>query len=219
MVRKVKIQIKSYLGEVLFEYSCVDNTIKKTVERAVKGYANLKYADLRYADLENANLWNANLKNANLWNADLKNADLRNADLRNADLRYAKNLANIYKTDLAILKSQPGKLRAYKYLNGNTSPYENAEYVVGKTYTCKDYSSDEFELCGKGLNVATLDWCLRDTNCNLDKIYIEVEFTAKDIVAIPCASDGKFRVKKFKILRKLTKKELTKAIKPLSEGE
>ena len=68
-------------------------------------------------------------------------------------------------------------------------------------------------LCGKGLNVATLDWCLRDTCCDLSKTYVEVSFDVKDIVAIPYNTDGKFRVRKFKILRKLTKKELEAYIK------
>ena len=98
-------------------------------------------------------------------------------------------------------------LKAYKYLNGNKSPYQNFEYDVGKEYTFDDLDKDETVLCGTGGNVATLEWCLRDTNFDLDKTYIEVEFHSKDAV-IPFNSDGKFRVRKFKILRKLTKKEL-----------
>ena len=70
------------------------------------------------------------------------------------------------------------------------------------------YNDNIFELCGEGLNIASLEWCLQDTNYDLDKTYIEVEFDAKDIVCIPFASDGKFRVKKFKVIRKLTKKEI-----------
>ena len=45
----------------------------------------------------------------------------------------------------------------------------------------------------------------------MNKKYIEVEFNPKDII-IPYFSDGKFRVKKFKVIRKLTKKELEKAM-------
>ena len=111
------------------------------------------------------------------------------------------------------MKFQKGKLRAFKHLNGNKSPYENFEYKIGKTYICKDYDSDERKLCSKGYNVATLDWCLKDTNYNLSKTYIIVEFEAKDIIAIPYNSDGKFRVKKMKIVRKLTKKEKEKLVK------
>ena len=105
----IKIQIKSVLGSVLFEYEKENNTIAKTVEEAVKlgiglsyadlsyadlsnanlSYADLSYADLRDADLSNANLSNANLSNANLSNANLSNTDLSNANLSNTDLDFA----------------------------------------------------------------------------------------------------------------------------------
>ena len=94
------------------------------------------------------------------------------------------------------------------------SPYQNSKYEMGKTYNCKDFDSDKSSHCGAGLNVATLDWCLIDTNKNLDGyVYIEVSFNSKDIVAIPYQTDGKFRIKKMKIERKLTKKELQKYLK------
>ena len=118
---KIKIQIKSVFGKVLFEYEKEGNTVNDTVEEAVKisanlrgadlrcadlSNANLRYADLRganlrYADLRGADLSNADLSNANLSNADLSNADLSNANLSNADLRYA-NLrgANLRCADL-----------------------------------------------------------------------------------------------------------------------
>ena len=109
---KIKIQIKSVFGKVLFEYEKEGNTVNDTVEEAVKisanlrgadlrcadlSNANLRYADLRganlrYADLRGADLSNADLSNANLSNADLSNADLSNANLRGADLRGADNI-------------------------------------------------------------------------------------------------------------------------------
>lgn len=52
MSKKIKIQITSWInGSVLFEYESVDNTIAKTLERAVASSADLSSADLRYADL------------------------------------------------------------------------------------------------------------------------------------------------------------------------
>jgi len=215
---KVKIEIKSIWGKILFKYSCIDNSVKRTLEKAVDNGTDLQEADLQEANLRKANLRGANLQEANLRKANLREANLWEANLQRADLWGAKNIPNIFKSDLSILKFQKGKLRAFKYLDGNTSPYqENIEYKVGKIYTEKQCDTDEFVLCGAGLNVATLDWCLKDTGCNLDKTYIEVEFDAKDIVAIPYNSDGKFRVKKLKVIRKLTKLELKKYIKPLKE--
>ena len=92
---KIKIQIKSVLGKVLFELEKENNTIKETLEQAIKENANLEDANLRYANLRNANLENANLENANLESADLEDANLRNANLENANLRNA-NLRNAY---------------------------------------------------------------------------------------------------------------------------
>ena len=85
-----KIEIKNrFTGEVIYTHECEDNTIRKTVEQAVKDHADLRNADLRDAYLINADLRNADLRNAFLINACLRNADLRNADLRNAYLSDA----------------------------------------------------------------------------------------------------------------------------------
>ena len=90
----MRIEIKNrYTNEVIFTHECEDNTIKKTVEEALKNNADLSDADLWNANLSNADLSNADLRNANLSNADLSNADLSNADLWNADLSNA-NLRN-----------------------------------------------------------------------------------------------------------------------------
>ena len=78
---KTKIQIKSIFGKVLFEYEIENNSIKKTLEKAVEENANLYNANLYNANLENADLYNANLENANLKNANLINANLENANL------------------------------------------------------------------------------------------------------------------------------------------
>ena len=85
METKVKIQIKSVFGKVLFEYEKEDNTIKDTLVEAVK----------RGADLGGAYLRRAYLGDADLRGADLGGADLRDADLRDADLRDAKEVPYI----------------------------------------------------------------------------------------------------------------------------
>ena len=56
METKVKIQIKSLIGNLLFEYEKEDNTIKDTLVEAVKRDANLRGADLYVAVLRCANL-------------------------------------------------------------------------------------------------------------------------------------------------------------------
>ena len=95
METKVKIQIKSIFGNVLFEYEKEDNTIKDTLVKAVKRGADLRDADLRDAYLRDAYLSDAYLRGADLRGADLSGADLRGADLRDADLSGAKEIPYI----------------------------------------------------------------------------------------------------------------------------
>lgn len=85
------IEIKSKSGEIIFPHTCEDNTVKKTVEEAVK-----RGISLRDANLYNADLLGANMCSANLSGADLSGADLRESDLSVADLFYA----NLYNADL-----------------------------------------------------------------------------------------------------------------------
>ena len=67
---KIKIDIKSIFGDVLFSFEKENNTIKDTLEEA-----NLKEADLRKADLKEADLEGVDLGGANLRGADLRGAD------------------------------------------------------------------------------------------------------------------------------------------------
>ena len=59
-------------------------------------------------------------------------------------------------------------------------------------------NTNDNEQCAKGINLATLDWCMK----NWQKGYriLIAEFTAKDIASIPIATDGKFRVHRCKIV-------------------
>lgn len=107
---KIKIDIKSIFGDVLFSFEKENNTIKNTLVEATLNGANLReadlcetdlrgadlgYADLRevyleYSDLREAYLGNADLRGADLRWVDLRGVDLRDADLRDADLRDAE---------------------------------------------------------------------------------------------------------------------------------
>ena len=73
---KVKFEIKNrWTGSVIFEYEKENNTLKDTVEKAVKEGANLRGADLGGADLRGADLGGANLEGANLEGAYLYVSD------------------------------------------------------------------------------------------------------------------------------------------------
>jgi hypothetical protein len=86
----MKIEIKHFSSlKVLFSFESENNTIKKTVEQAVKKGAYIRGADLRGADLRGADLTYADLTYADLTDADLTGANLRGAYLRGAYLRGA----------------------------------------------------------------------------------------------------------------------------------
>ena len=172
------------------------------------GNAYLGNADLRNADLGNAYLGGADLRNADLRNADLGNAYLGNAYLGNADLGGAKGINKFLTTPLYILQDQIGKIRAYKLTKSDgTGPYYTSNpYEIGETYTEKNADCDENKHCAEGISLATLDWCIREWKEGY-RIFV-AEFTAKDIACIPIYSDGKFRVKKCKIVAEKDLKEL-----------
>ena len=185
----------------------------------VGGVAITVFAEILKAILSNlnwANLSSANLSWANLRSADLSSANLSWANLSSADLRSAKEARKCW-NELNILKFQTGKLRAFKYVdNDGMSPIQSngaIKYKVGKSYSLKkdDCNYSELENCGSGLNVATLEWCLREMR--EDSKLIEVEFNAKDIVSIPFSSDGKFRVRKLKVVKEWSKKEIKDYLK------
>jgi len=184
----MKFEIKHRLsGDVLF--SLETENMKLCVEAAVRSGANLY----------GANLYGANLFRANLFRAYLFRADL-----------YEASGVNPYRcTPLLVLLDQPGKIRAYKLVNGNSEgPYNGGIiYKIGGTYTVSDADMQIDVKCGAGINLATMDWCMN----NWQKGYriLIAEFTAKDIAAIPTATDGKFRVSKCKIVGEKDLKEIS----------
>ena len=175
-------EIKSrWDGSVLFKLEC--GSFKLCVEAAVKSKA----------DLMGAYLKDANLGGANLMGADLRGANLRGANLMGADLRGAKGCAPELSTPIRLLLDQPGKIRAYKLVNKESVGPSNGgiTYEVGKKYEVKDADTAPENECGAGINLATLDWCLKNWKDGY-KILI-AEFEAADIACIPNGSDGKFR--------------------------
>ena len=182
------------------------------------GHADLRSADLRDADLRDADLGHANLRHANLRDADLRHAnlrfadlrdadlghaDLRHANLRHADLRDAEGFSPHRVNDLLILLEQPGKIQAYKLVDGDyRSPIQTSGkliYEIGATVEAKADPNPNRQ-CAAGLNIATLPWCL--ANWQPGHRVLTVEFTKKDVAAIP-VGDGKFRVSKLRVVKEI----------------
>ena len=98
---KTKIEIKSIWGEVLFSFEKENNTIKDTVEEAVKQGASLNGASLNGASLDGASLDGASLYRASLDGASLDGASLDGASLDGASLNGASlNGASLYRASL-----------------------------------------------------------------------------------------------------------------------
>jgi uncharacterized protein YjbI with pentapeptide repeats len=74
-----KIEIKTILGDIIFTHEKENNTVKDTLQEAVKSGANLYGANLYGANLRSADLGGANLYGANLgeeWGKLEKNTDI-----------------------------------------------------------------------------------------------------------------------------------------------
>jgi uncharacterized protein YjbI with pentapeptide repeats len=92
--------LNRFTNSVIFE--CEANTIKETVEAAVKQGVSLRDANLSGADLRNANLSGADLSGADLRYADLRNANLSGAYLSGADFNGAHfSGANLARANLS----------------------------------------------------------------------------------------------------------------------
>jgi hypothetical protein len=91
---------------------------------------------------------------------------------------------------------QPAAIRAYKLVNEkNEGPFNGGlVYRVGEVVEVAGANVDAETQCGAGINLCTLDWCLREWRKGYRVLVCE--FTAADIAAIPTATDGKFRVRR-----------------------
>jgi hypothetical protein len=170
--------------------------------------ANLYGANLYGANLSRANLSGADLSRANLYGADPSGANLSRANLSGADLSRAGGINKYRCTPLLMLLDQPGKIRAYKLVNENfEGPYNGGiKYALHEPATVDDPDCDERTQCGAGINLTTLDWCMKEWQAGFHILI--AEFEAKDIAAIPTATDGKFRVKSCVIVGEKDLKEI-----------
>ena len=205
--KKVRIVSRWDSSNVLYVAKGAADVRAAVEEARAKGAdlrgADLRAADLRDADLRGAYLGGADLRDAYLRDADLRGAYLGGAELRAADLRDANGIHPARVTDLAILADQVGKIRAYKLVTSEGyGPFNGGvKYEVGETLKARDADTNADAQCGAGINLATLPWCL--TNWRQGYRVLLCEFTAKDIAAIPTATDGKFRVSKCKVIREV----------------
>ncbi len=158
--------------------------------------ANLSYANLSDANLSYVTLSDANLSHANLSGADLSGANLSGANLFRANLSGTKGINPYLCTPLLMLLDMPvgTLLRAYKLVNEKWEglAYGGVPYKIGIRVKITEADTDPSHECGAGINVATLDWCMREWKKGYRILC--VEFRPEDIACIPTATDGRFRL-------------------------
>ena len=166
--------------------------------------AHLRYAHLVGANLQGANLVGANLTDANLTDANLTYANLVGANLVGANLRDTVGFDPRRWVALYERKYLPGVQHAYKMVTEHGyGPYQGGINYLGAMNSggaikVEGANTDEHTDCGAGINVATLAWCLRERRPE-HRILI-VAFEASDIAAIPWTSDGKFRLRRCRVV-------------------
>jgi hypothetical protein len=178
---KIKFEIKSHLGNVLFTYEA--ETLREAVEQAVKSGAYLGGANLGGAYLGGANLGGANLSGANLSGANLSGANLGGANLK--DVKYGE--LPLIRTSIvpqvgqfigwkkcrsnAIVKLMVGKNAKRSNAHGRKcraeyvkvldvigaefglSLYDHkTEYRKGQIVRCDQWNEDRWTECGGGIH-------------------------------------------------------------------
>jgi hypothetical protein len=151
---KLKIEIKSrFTGSVLFSYEKENNTMKDTIEKAIKEGANLFGANLVRANLVRANLESANLFGANLESANLESANLESANLESANL-FGANLvrANLFGANLVRANLESANLFGANLVRANqpifcrwtVSHYKNEEGTTLVKIGCKHKTIEDW---------------------------------------------------------------------------
>jgi len=99
--------------EVIFELDKEYNSIKDTVEEAVRQGVSLRFADLYYSDLRDADLRGADLREAILDDANLTGTDLRGANLEKIRI-YSADFDDTTKIDFPMHCPETGSFIGYK---------------------------------------------------------------------------------------------------------
>ena len=194
----MEIIIKDRSGDPIYTAKDVEHLCQALTE-AVGGGKSLSRANLTGAYLSGADLTGAYLAGANLTGADLTGANLTGANLTGA-----AGLSKYLTSPMFMLLDQVGEIRAYKLVteDGHGPHYPSLTYSVGEIYTEPNFEADECVNCGPGINLASLDWCLRGWQPGY-RILV-ASFVSKhgteDNICVPIGSDGKFRVRSCKIV-------------------
>ena len=168
ILKTIKI-LNRFTDAIVYEATLKNNTILKTVERAVKEKVNLSGAYLRRADLSDAYLSGADLRRANLSGADLSGADLSDANLIGANLSDADlsdadligaNLSGAYLKGAIGNAKKIKSLSCFKYLVTYTSTTMAIGCEQHLISEWKNFSDERIDRMEEG----ALDWWKENKN-------------------------------------------------------
>ena len=131
------VEIKDVNGVVLFVHTVKYNSIKITVEEAVKKNVNLFEANLTNAKLKGVNFKGANLEGADLEGANLEGADLEGAYLKGADL----NCVNFEGANLEGANLEGADLTGANFEGANLE----GAYLKGANLNCVNFEGANLE--------------------------------------------------------------------------
>jgi len=157
--------------------------------------------DGKCANLREADLREANLRWADLREADLSEAALRGADLRWANLSGAKGLLTARNFMAQFERDEYGWL-VFKSFNEHYQPPDYWTIEAG-AFIEEVVNQNPTDLCGCGVNFATLKWTERECNKAVWRCRIRYE-DAPDIT-VPYNTDGKARCGRLELLEQMEK--------------
>ena len=159
--------------------------------------ANLRDANLRDADLSDANLSGANLSGSDLSCANLSNANLGGANLRGANLSGAIGLISAIDYMQANFEKTVDGYLVYKTFGGQYTPNANWKIEKGSIIS-ENVNFNRTSDCGCGINVAKLDWVMKNYKGDIWKCLIRWEWCSG--IVVPYHTDGKIRCERVELL-------------------
>jgi hypothetical protein len=162
------IEIKSISGDVLYEHTCEDNSVKKAVEEAVKDRTYLRVANLCGANLCGADLCEADLSNVKVDHATAmffpQCPDGTFIGYKKAEGKIVKLLIpdDAKRSSATTLKCRCSKAKVLEIQELDGSPSEVKEvrsdfdesfvYRVGDTASVKDFDDCRWNECSRGIH-------------------------------------------------------------------
>jgi len=156
------IKLLDINGNILFEHIEENNTIKRTVEAAIKAGASLKRINLRGADLTNITLENVDLTQANFTGASLSWATISHVKCTAALFTNAKLVSSIishsYFTGACFNGAELIKVQ-YKYTSLRHARFTTAKLnsTIFKLCDCDHSTFDNVDLRHTGFFRTDLD--------------------------------------------------------------